>query len=153
MPYVSVPRDLTRVKAKVLFGLTKRQVAFVGAAAAVSVPLFLLTMPVLGGDTASLLALIPAVPLIILGFYTSRDNQPLEKKIANYIRVRFILPRVRPYQTENIYKKLELLAQIEEVMTGAESDGSIQEEVRGATVGDKPHGGVWGRWRHRHKAD
>lgn len=115
MPYVTVPRDLSRVKAKVLFGLTRRQAICMGAAAVICIPLYLLTFSSLGGDTASLLAMIPAVPLMILGFYSSKDNVPLEKKIANYVWVRFILPRVRPYRTENIYKKLELLSQIQEV--------------------------------------
>ena len=32
MAYVSVPKDLTHVKSKVLFGLTKRQIVCFGAA-------------------------------------------------------------------------------------------------------------------------
>lgn len=129
MPYVTVPRDLSRVKAKVMFGLTKRQLICIGAAAGIGIPLYILTFPALGSDNASLLAMIPAVPFLIVGFYISKDNQPLEKKILNYIRVRMVLPRVRPYKTENIYKKLELLSDIQEVINRA--DEEIEESTDG----------------------
>ena len=36
--YISIPRDLTRVKTKVFFGLTKRQLVCFGAAALIGVP-------------------------------------------------------------------------------------------------------------------
>lgn len=41
MAYVSVPKDLTHVKSKMLFGLTKRQVVCFGAALLMGLPLFL----------------------------------------------------------------------------------------------------------------
>ena len=41
MAYVTIPKDLTKVKSKVLFGLTKRQLICFGAAALIGVPLFL----------------------------------------------------------------------------------------------------------------
>ena len=40
--YIPVPRDLTRVKTKVFFNLTKRQLICFGAAALIGVPLFFL---------------------------------------------------------------------------------------------------------------
>ena len=42
MAYVTIPKDLSRVQSKVLFGLTKRQVICFGAAALIGVPLFFL---------------------------------------------------------------------------------------------------------------
>lgn len=42
MAYVTLPKDLTKVKSKVLFGLTKRQLICFGAAALIGVPLFFL---------------------------------------------------------------------------------------------------------------
>ena len=38
--YISVPRDLTKVKSKVAFNLTKRQLVCFGTAALIGVPLF-----------------------------------------------------------------------------------------------------------------
>ena len=43
MAYVTIPKDLSKVQSKVLFGLTKRQVICFGAAAIIGVPLFFLT--------------------------------------------------------------------------------------------------------------
>ena len=42
MAYVTIPKDLSKVQSKVLFGLTKRQVICFGAAAIIGVPLFFL---------------------------------------------------------------------------------------------------------------
>lgn len=41
MAYVSVPKDLTKVKNKVAFNLTKRQLICIGIGAAVGIPLML----------------------------------------------------------------------------------------------------------------
>lgn len=43
IPYVPVPKDLTTVKTKVAFNLTKRQLICFGLAAAVAVPTYFLT--------------------------------------------------------------------------------------------------------------
>lgn len=40
MAYVNVPKDLTKIKSKVLFNLTKRQLICFGLAALMGVPLF-----------------------------------------------------------------------------------------------------------------
>jgi hypothetical protein len=43
MAYVTVPKDLTKIKSKVMFNLTKRQLLCFGAAVAIGLPLFFLT--------------------------------------------------------------------------------------------------------------
>ena len=48
MPYVPVPKDLTEVKTKVAFNLTKRQLICFGGAAAVGVPAYFLTRGIFG---------------------------------------------------------------------------------------------------------
>ena len=47
--YIPVPRDLTRVKSKILFNLTKRQLLCFGAGALIGVPSFFLLKA--GGNT------------------------------------------------------------------------------------------------------
>ncbi len=42
MAYVPVPKDLTKVKTKVAFNLTKRQLVCFGGGALIGVPLFFL---------------------------------------------------------------------------------------------------------------
>ena len=52
--YISVPRDLTKVKSKVAFNLTKRQLVCFGTAALIGVPLFFVLRDS-GGNTAATL--------------------------------------------------------------------------------------------------
>ena len=65
MAYVTVPKDLTKIKSKVMFNLTKRQLLCFGAAVAIGLPLFFLTKDSAGTTTAALcmvLAMLPHVP-------------------------------------------------------------------------------------------
>lgn len=48
MAYVPVPKDLTKVKTKVAFNLTKRQLICFGGGALIGVPLFFLLGPNVG---------------------------------------------------------------------------------------------------------
>ena len=62
MAYVTIPKDLSRVQSKVLFGLTKRQVICFGAAAVIGVPLFFLSRGALGTTTAALCMILVMLP-------------------------------------------------------------------------------------------
>ena len=53
MAYVPVPKDLTKVKSKFLFGLTKRQVICFGIGAVCGLPVFFLTKGAIGTTIAS----------------------------------------------------------------------------------------------------
>ena len=109
--YIPVPRDLTRVKSKILFNLTKRQLLCFGAGALIGVPSFFLLKA--GGNTsmASICMIIIMLPFFFLGMY-ERDGQPLEK-IAKQFQAKFVRPKVRPYQTNNYYAVLIRQAQAE----------------------------------------
>ena len=63
MAYVTIPKDLSRIQSKILFGLTKRQVICFGAAALAGVPLFFLTKASLGTTTAALCMILVMLPL------------------------------------------------------------------------------------------
>ena len=54
MAYVPVPKDLSAVKTKVFFNLTKRQIICFGSGALISVPLFFMLKGVIGTSTAAL---------------------------------------------------------------------------------------------------
>lgn len=105
MPYVPVPKDLTTVKTKVAFNLTKRQLICFGLAAVVAVPTYFLTRGFLGNNGAMLVLIIAALPFFFLAMY-EKDGQPAEKILRNFIRSRFLTPRVRPYQTNNLYSAI-----------------------------------------------
>ena len=102
MPFVPVPKDLTKVKTKVMFGLTKRQLVCFGVAAVVGVPTYLLTRGVIGNSAAVIIMILLMLPAFFIAMY-EKDGQPAEKIIRNIIRSRYFFPRVRPYRTENIY--------------------------------------------------
>ena len=48
MAYVNVPKDLTRVKNKIAFNMTKRQLICLGIAVIMGIPFYFLTRNVLG---------------------------------------------------------------------------------------------------------
>ena len=106
MAYVTIPKDLSKVQSKVLFGLTKRQVICFGAAALIGVPLFFLAKGALGTTTAALCMILVMLPFFMLAMY-EKHGQPLEKIVGNIIKVAVIRPKERPYQTNNFYAVLE----------------------------------------------
>ena len=103
--YIPVPRDLTRVKSKVLFNLTKRQLICFAAAAAVGVPLFFLVKTTGNVSLATLSMIIIMLPLFFLALY-EKDGQPLEVIARHFIHARFIRPKVRPYKIHSYYDAL-----------------------------------------------
>ena len=106
MAYVPVPKDLSRVKSKIAFNLTKRQLVCFGGGALLGVPLFFLIKGPLGNSTAALCMILIMLPFFMLGVY-EKNGQPLEKIAVNIVRVCFPRPRQRPYRTNNFYAALE----------------------------------------------
>ena len=106
MAYVTIPKDLTKVKSKVLFGLTKRQLICFGAAALIGVPLFFLLKDSAGTSMAAFAMIVVMLPCFLLAMY-EKHGQPLEVVIKNVIQTKFIRPKERPYQTENFYAVIE----------------------------------------------
>lgn len=102
MAYVPVPKDLTRIKTKVMFNLTKRQLLCFGSGAIIGVPLFFLLKQSLNVSAATLLMVFSMLPFFLLAMY-EKNGQPLEKIVHNIIQARFIRPKQRPYRTENFY--------------------------------------------------
>ena len=94
MGYVTVPKDLKRIKSKVALGLTKRQIVCIGASAAIGVPLFFLTRDLLGNTLSMLLMLVAMAPGFALGMY-ERDGMPLERIVMDYLDVRRRKPAIR----------------------------------------------------------
>ena len=69
MAFVPVPKDLNRVKTKVMFNLTKRQLVCFSLAAAVGIPIFFLTKPSVGLSTAAMLMVVIMIPFIFMAIY------------------------------------------------------------------------------------
>ena len=105
MPFVPVPKDLTKVKTKVALNLTKRQLVCFGAGGAAGIPAYLLTRGSIGNESAALLMIGLMLPFFAFGIY-EKDGQPLEKALKNFISVSFLRPPDRPYRTDNGYAAL-----------------------------------------------
>ena len=105
MAYVTVPKDLTKIKSKVMFNLTKRQLLCFGAAVAIGLPLFFLTKDSAGTTTAALCMVLAMLPMFLLAMY-EKNGQPLEVIIRQFVEVKFLRPKERPYQTNNFMPPL-----------------------------------------------
>ena len=112
MAYVPVPKDLTKVKSKLLFNLTKRQLICFGGGALIGVPLFFLLRGSLGASSAAILMVLSMLPLFVMGLY-EKNGRPLEKVLGDVIQTVFLRPKRRPYQTDNLYAALMRQEQME----------------------------------------
>ena len=110
--YISVPRDLTKVKSKIFFNLTKRQLICFSIAAAIGVPAYFLLRKTGNMSFAAMCMILIMLPFFFLAMY-ERDGQPFEVVARHFIESKFIRPKIRPYQTDNYYSILERQAQAE----------------------------------------
>ena len=102
MAYVSVPKDLTKVKNKVVFNLTKRQLICIVIGAAIGIPIYFLTRNVIGMTNAATLMVCTMLPAFMFALY-EKDGMHLEDVLMNFLNVKMFRPSVRTYETENIY--------------------------------------------------
>jgi len=145
MAYVPVPKDLTKVKSKFLFNLTKRQVVCFGLGALVGVPIFFLTKEAIGVSMAAALMIVIMLPFFMFAMF-ERHGQPLEVLLKHYIQARFVRPRTRIYQTNNFYETVEQnirnKREVKKILHGKvkrknQTDTGRKEAVAGAD-GKKP---------------
>ena len=102
MAYVNVPNDLSKIKSKIAFNLTKRQLICFGAAAVIGIPIYLFTRSAIGNMGGMLLMIALMLPCFFFAMY-ERDGLPFEKVLRNIARATFLWLRTRPYKTENFY--------------------------------------------------
>jgi len=106
MAYVSVPKDLSKVKTKIVLNLTKRQLLCFGSAAAVGVPVFFISKEIIGTSAAVMVMIVFMLPAFFVAMY-EKDGQPAEKILLNIVRAKFFYPPIRPYKIENFYHVIE----------------------------------------------
>ena len=152
MAYVPVPKDLTKVKTKVAFNLTKRQLVCFGGGALIGVPLFFLLRGPVGNSVAAMCMMLVMLPFFMLAMY-EKHGQPLEKIVGNIIKVAVIRPKERPYKTNNFYaalerqehfnKEVEKLVSIPNKTTGKDSRGlgTSRHPARHKAVARRPQAG------------
>ena len=100
--YADVPKDLTKIKTKLFFNLTKRQLVCFGGGALVGVPLYFLTRDALPRSVSMLLMIGTMTPFFLLALY-EKNGQPLEKIAHYFIEARFRRSKKRPYKINNLH--------------------------------------------------
>jgi hypothetical protein len=111
--YISVPRDLTKVKSKVIFNLTKRQIICFSVAALIGVPSFFLIKSVAEINVAVMGMMVIMMPIFFFAMY-EKNGRPLEVYLGHFIEAVFIRPKKRPYRTDNYYAALHRCAAAKE---------------------------------------
>lgn len=133
--YISVPRDLTRVKSKVMFNLTKRQLICFGLAALIGVPSFFLLKTVVKVNTAVMGMMVIMMPFFFLAMY-EKNGQPLEVILNHMMQAVFKRPKIRPYMTDNYYAALLRQAkaekEVENIVRLSQKESTGKQEVQNA---------------------
>ena len=133
--YISVPRDLTKVKSKVFFNLTKRQLICFGTAVLLGVPSFFLMKSAVAVNIAVMGMMVIMMPFFFLAMY-ERNGQPLEVILDHMVQARFKRPRIRPYKTDNRYaaimKQAEAEMEVEKIVRLSEKEKNRRQSIRNA---------------------
>lgn len=105
MAYVNVPNDITKIKTKIAFNLTKRQLICFGIAAVIGIPAYFLTRLFIGNTGAMFLMIGIMLPCFLCAMY-ERDGLPFEVVLKTIVTATMLRPQVRVYKTENFYDYL-----------------------------------------------
>lgn len=105
MAFVSVPKDLNKVKTKVALNLTKRQLISFSIAAVIGLPVYWYSRKALGNDIAVFLMIACVMPFFFVAIF-EKDGIVFEKYMGHIIRQKFVYPKVRLYKTQNFYEYL-----------------------------------------------
>ena len=123
MAYVPVPKDLTKIKTKVMLNLTKRQLICFSLAAVAGIPLFFLLKAHTSVSAAALMMVLSMLPFFMFALY-EKNGQPLEVLLRHIIQARFARPKQRLYRTNNFYAVLDRQTQLDKevkaIVTGKE---------------------------------
>lgn len=106
MAFVSVPKDLSKIKTKVAMNLTLRQIVSFSVGAVIGLPVYWYSRTTVGNDLAVYLMIGCILPFFFAGIF-EKDGIVFEKYVGYIIRQRFIYPKVRVYKTQNFYEYLD----------------------------------------------
>ena len=115
MAYVQIPKDLKKVKTKVAFNLTKRQIIGFCVAGVVGFPTYFFCKDVFPSDVAVILMICATLPFFFITFY-EKDGLPFEKY------AKFIYQH-KVYQTHERRKE----ANLEKTKTARTTTGTTKE--------------------------
>ena len=143
--YANVPRDLTRVKSKLFLNLTRRQILCFGAAILVGLPLFFLIRKTGNMTLAAMTMILVMLPFFFFAMF-ERNGQPLEVLLRHFVTARFKRPKIRKYQTENVFRKAVRNRPVSDKSRHAREKKPVTKKenkpaVAGSPAAEKPSGG------------
>jgi hypothetical protein len=131
LPYVPVPKDLSKIKTKVFLNLTKRQIICFGSGGLIGIPLFFILRKALGPSSATLLMIIVMLPFFLLAMY-EKNGQPFERYLRNIYRQKFQRPSKRPYRIDNFYaaiqRQINLENEVKQIVQQEQSKTNYQQK-------------------------
>lgn len=98
-----VPKDVSAIKKKLVFNLTKRQIISFLLAGVAGFSAYGFLKNYMETDMAALVMTGVMMPFLFVGIY-EKDGYPAEKIAYFMIRRTFLLPGIRPYRAENFYE-------------------------------------------------
>ena len=99
MFYIPIQKDFSKVKNKIVFGLTKRQIIFFLLGAAVGIPTYIMLKKVVSTDIAGIAMITVMLPFFAFALY-EKDGEFLEETLKHIITERYIRPQIRPVANE-----------------------------------------------------
>lgn len=94
MAYVPVPKDLDKIKTKVAFNLTKRQLIGFAVAALIGIPVYLTVKKYLPNDISLIFLLTFTFPVFYITFF-DKDGLTFEKYFKYFYLHKFYQPQKR----------------------------------------------------------
>lgn len=130
MAYVQIPKDLSNVKTKVAFNLTKRQLIGFAVAGLIGIPTYLKTRSALGNDLAVFLMLIITIPIFFVVFY-EKDGLPCEK----YLKYVYLHEKHQPKVRVSKNKFIEMRKEEQDI--NGKKSGSAKKSRKKKKTGRK----------------
>ena len=124
---VAVPKELSGIKNKIVFNLTKRQLVCFGSGGFLGGCLYMATNDVVGTELSTFAMMIVLFPFLFLAMY-EKEGFPAEKWLYLMLRQKFFTQGIRPYQSETIYS----LEEQEQEMK------NFEQKIRGRTKKGQP---------------
>lgn len=94
MAYVPIPKDLKKVKTKVAFNLTKRQLIGFTIAGLIGIPIYLFMRKVVPNDIAVIFLIVSTLPIFFITLF-EKDGLSFEKYFKYIYLHKFYHPQKR----------------------------------------------------------
>lgn len=125
-----VPKDVSAIKKKLIFNLTKRQIISFHIAGIVGFSVYGFVKKFIPTDMAALVMTAAMMPFLFVGIY-EKDGYPAERIVYFMVRRVFLLPGIRPYKAENFYDMQNGTKQKEKLKGGKQRVGKKKKQKAG----------------------